>query len=141
MLVRLIVLVVLAVAAVGVAYLLQRRRPDPPSAPSYRAPTQLDRDDFERPATPFLAVVLASTTCGTCPEVWATIEGLETDFLATQRVDVQDRAELHKRYRIDGVPTTIFADRAGVVMKAFFGPFDRDELRELLLTIGPPEGR
>lgn len=134
---RLIVLVVLAFGAVAVAYLLQRRRPDPPSAPSYRAPSQLDRDDFDHPDRAYLAVVFASTTCSTCPEVWATIEALDTPFLAVQRVDVQDHGALHQRYRIDGVPTTVFADRSGVVLRTFFGPFDEDDLRELLISIGP----
>ncbi len=140
MLTRLVVLVVLAAAAIAVAYVLQRRRPDPPSAPSYRAPTQLDRDDFDQPTVPYLGVVFASTTCNTCPEVWATVEALATPFLAVQRVDVQDRGELHSRYRIDGVPTTLFADHEGVVLKAFFGPFDVDELREFLMSIGPESG-
>ncbi|MGB5756394.1 MAG: thioredoxin family protein [Acidimicrobiales bacterium] len=134
---RLIVLVALAVLAAAVAYLLQRRRPDPPSAPSYRAPAQLDRNDFDHPDRRHLAVVFASATCNTCPEVWAMLQGLDAPFLAVQRIDVQESAELHKRYRIDGVPTTIFADAQGVVTKAFFGPIDADELRAVLTTIGP----
>ena len=60
---RLIVLLVLTAAAVAIALLIQRRRPDPPSAPSYRAPTQLDRSDFDGIDTPILLVVFASTTC------------------------------------------------------------------------------
>jgi hypothetical protein len=139
MTVRLIVLIVLGAAAVAIALVLQRRRPDPPTAPSYRAPTQLDRDDFAEPDKPFLAVVFASTTCNTCPDVWVTIEALATSFLAVDRVDVQDRGELHQRYRIDGVPTTVFANASGVVMNAFFGPLDPDALREVLMTIGPDD--
>lgn len=138
MVTRLIILAALAVVAVGVAYLLQRRRPDPPTAPSYRAPAQLDRQDFANPDRSYLAVVFASTTCNTCPEVWAMLEGLDTPFLSVQRLDVQDNGELHKRYRIDGVPTTLFADGDGVVIKAFFGPIHPDELREVLTSIGPP---
>ena len=139
---RLIVLAVLAAAAVGLAYLLQRRRPDPPSAPSYRAPAQLDRDDFAYPERPYLAVVFASTTCETCPRVWALLEPLALPQLAVQRVDVQDRADLHQRYRIDGVPTTLFAGPDGVVVKAHFGPFGEDELREALVAVGQhgPDG-
>lgn len=133
---RLIVLVVLAAVAVGVAVVLQRRRPDPPSAPSYRAPVQLDRDDFANPERPFLAVVFASTTCNTCPEVWKLIEPLGSDLLAVERVDVQDRATLHQRYRIDGVPTTILADADGVVGKAFFGPMRLDDLDDALAGLG-----
>ena len=133
---RFVVLVLLAAVAVAVAFLLQRRRPDPPSAPSYRAPTQLDRQDFADPGRPFLAVVFASTTCNTCPEVWAMIEPLGSELLAVDRVDVQDRGSLHKRYRIDGVPTTILAGADGVVSNAFFGPMALAELDEALAEVG-----
>jgi thiol-disulfide isomerase/thioredoxin len=134
--IRFVVLVVLVAIAVAIALLLQRRRPDPPSAPSYRAPSQLDRADFVGPERPVLAVVFASTTCQTCPEVWAMIEPLGSELLAVERVDVQDRGELHKRYRIDGVPTTLLADPDGVVTKAFFGPMTIDELDEALAANG-----
>ncbi len=127
---RLVVLVVLVAVAVVVALVLQRRRPDPPSAPSYRAPAQLDRDDFDRPHDPFLVVVFASTSCNTCPEVWAIVEPLGAPDLVTQRVDVEDRSELHERYRIDGVPTTVLADANGVVTATFFGPTSPDDLAE-----------
>ena len=132
---RLVVLIVLVAVAVGVAFLLQRRRPDPTSAPSYRAPAQLHRDDFARPSTPHLVVVFASTTCNTCPEVWALVEPLGDDELTVQRVDVQDGGELHQRYRIDGVPTTVLADAQGVVTATFFGPFPAEELEEAVAAL------
>lgn len=127
---RLIVLVVLVVIAIVIAMVLQRRRPDPPSAPSYRAPAQLDRNDFVRPDAPALIVVFASSTCNTCPEVWQLVESFEADELAVQRVDVQDGADLHARYRIDGVPTTVLADGRGVVVTTFFGPVSDEEFVE-----------
>ncbi|MEL6983082.1 MAG: thioredoxin family protein [Actinomycetota bacterium] len=127
---RLIVLLVLVAVAVIIALVLQRRRPDPPSAPSYRAPAQLDRNDFARPETPGLIVVFASTTCNTCPEVWRLVEPLGSDDLAVQRVDVQDGDDLHSRYRIDGVPTTVLADGRGVVVATFFGPVSDEEFAD-----------
>ena len=128
---RLVILIVLAVVAVGVAYLLQRRRPDPPSAPSYRAPAQLDRNDFDGPDRPYLAVVFASTGCNTCPEVWSLVEPMGDEELVVQRVDVEDDGGgLHQRYRIDGVPTTVLADGQGVVTATFFGPVPAEELAE-----------
>lgn len=136
MITRLIVLVVLAAAAGSIALVLQRRRPDPPSAPSYRAPSQLDRDDFDHPETPILAVLFASTTCNTCPEVWETVQPLASPELVVQRVDVQDGPQLHKRYKIDGVPTTILANHQGVVAKAFFGPIADGELDQALASLG-----
>ncbi len=125
---RLVILAVLTVLAVGVAFLLQRRRPDPPSAPSYRAPRQLDRDDFVEPDKPVLVVVFASETCETCPGVWATAAPLESETIAVQQATVQSDPGLHKRYRIDGVPTTIVAAADGAVVKAFFGPLTAEDL-------------
>jgi hypothetical protein len=135
-----VVLVVLTLAAVVVALVLQRRRPDPPSAPSYRAPTQLDRDDFARADAPYLAVVFASTTCNTCPEVWAMVESLGDRQLAVQRVDVQGGGELHRRYRIDGVPTTVLADAEGVVAATFFGPIPEEELSRAVADLRTGDG-
>lgn len=138
--IRLVILVALVVAAVGLALLLQRRRPDPPSAPSYRAPVQLDRDDFDRPGVRSLIVVFASITCNTCPEVWALVEPLAADDLVVQRVDVERNADLHKRYRIDGVPTTVLADASGVVTATFFGPVLDEELDEAVAALrGRPD--
>lgn len=129
---RLAILVVLTALAVGVALVLQRRRPDPPSAPSYKAPVQLDRADFIDAPGRFLIVLFSSLTCDTCPRVWTVIESLmaerEADDVAFQRIDVQDDSALHQRYRIDGVPTTVIVDTEGVVQHSFFGPVTADEL-------------
>lgn len=137
---RLVALVLLTAVAVGIALLLQRRRPDPPSAPSYRAPTQLDRDDFSSPDVGVLVALFASTTCETCPRAWAAIEAVTADLLnrvTIQRLDVQHESELHRRYRIDGVPTTVIADREGVVVQAFFGPVTDSQLEDALaLALG-----
>ena len=43
-------------------------------------------------------------------------------------VAVQDHADVHARYRIDGVPTTIIADADGVVVGSFLGPVQSLEL-------------
>ncbi|MEM7339897.1 MAG: thioredoxin domain-containing protein, partial [Actinomycetota bacterium] len=133
---RLIVLVVLTAVAVGIALILQRRRPDPPSAPSYRAPTQLDPDDFPVSAKAPFVVLFGSQTCESCPGAWSVV----TDTVAatgaaigTARIDVQDDTDLHRRYRIDGVPTTVIADGDGVVRQAFFGPITTDELTAAMI--------
>ncbi|MEM9134046.1 MAG: thioredoxin domain-containing protein [Actinomycetota bacterium] len=139
---RVLILLALTAVAVGIAYLLQRRRPDPPSAPSYRAPSQLDRDDFLRPEAPILVAVFASTTCDTCPRAWETVQavaGRYADLMSVQRIDVQDDPDTHKRYRIDGVPTTVVADPEGVVQEAFFGPMTDEQLLGVLPPA--PEGR
>lgn len=126
---RLLILVVLTLLAVGVAVLLQRRRrPERPTAPNYRAPTQLDRDDFTRPDAPWLVVVFASETCESCASAWAAAAPLEADPVAVQQVVVQQDPALHRRYGINGVPTTVVADADGVVRQAWLGPVGASDL-------------
>lgn len=129
---RVIVLVCLAVVAVGVASVLRRRRPEPPSVPSYRAPAQLDRDDFASPHVPILLVVFASTTCDSCSGVWELLRTVDRPDTVVERVLVEEDPDRHRRYRIDGVPTTLVVDPHGVVQHSFFGPVSSDELAEAL---------
>ncbi len=135
---RLIALLVLTAVAVGIALVLQRRRPDPPSAPSYRAPSQLDRNDFAGGPGTWLVALFASTTCDTCPRAWSTVEAavgeLGTDEVVAQRLDVQTESEVHARYRIDGVPTTVIVGPDGVVAQAFFGPVSVDQVHDALVS-------
>lgn len=125
---RILVLVALTVLAVGVAWALQRRRPEAPTAPSYRAPKQIDRDDFEVPADLIMVLVFASATCNTCPMVWEAVNRIERSRTGAQRVQVQDHPDLHKRYKIDGVPTTLVVAPDGAVHASFFGPVETDTI-------------
>ncbi len=133
--IRLIVLIVLSLAAVGIAFALQRRKPEAPSAPSYRAPRQLDRSDFDVPSELDLVVVFASSTCDSCPQAWATVTGIEHSGTGAQRVLVQERPDLHKRYKIDGVPTTLVVGPDGAVHASFFGVVDAAPIIEALESI------
>jgi thioredoxin-like negative regulator of GroEL len=129
MLLRLAILLCLTVLAIIVAVALQRRRSEPPSSPSYRAVSEIDRSEFAHPEEPILVVMFGSTTCDTCPIVWETIESIGAP---AERVDVQADPKRHQRYRIDGVPTTVIADSAGVVARTFFGPLSKAQIEEAL---------
>src|SRR6185437_6209877 len=48
--------------------------------------------------------------------------------LAVAAVEVGAQPELHRRYRIDAVPITVVADRAGVVRASFVGPASATDL-------------
>lgn len=133
--IRLAILIVLAVAAIGLALVLQRRRPEPPSAPSYRAPSQLDRNDFAGPNELPLVVVFASTTCNSCPVVWKEVERSKTDAFVIERVNVQDDPKRHERYKIDGVPTTLVVGADGAVSAVFFGPLKDGALSEAIEAV------
>ncbi len=132
---RLVLLLALVALAAAVAWVLQRRRPEPPSAPSYRAPTQLDRAEFVGGVGTPLVVVFASTSCNSCPVVWDEVTRLDRDGVATERIDVQDDPRRHERYRIDGVPTTLVVDGDGVVHASFFGPLADGALTEAVDSV------
>lgn len=133
--IRLVVLIALTLAAIGVALLLQRRRPEPPSAPSYRAPSQLDRADFAGPLDLPLIVVFASTACNSCPAVWDAVEQSKADTFVIERVNVEEDPKRHERYKIDGVPTTLVAGADGAVKASFFGPLADGALQDAIDSV------
>lgn len=122
---RFVVAAVLAALAVAVARLVERRRPAPPTQSGVRAgwapPGQLDRDDFDEPARPWLVAVFTSATCDSCREATAKASVLASREVAFQEIPWQARSDLHDRYDIEVVPTTVMADAEGVVHAAFVG--------------------
>lgn len=127
---RLLLAAVLVAFAVGVALVLQRRRPDAPTQPRGRVPSQIDRAEFDRPEAPWLLVVFTSADCETCAGVWDKARVLGSDDLVVQEVEaVRDRA-LHRRYGIDAVPLVVLADARGVVVTHLLGPVRAEQLWE-----------
>ena len=119
---RVVVALVLVVVAVAVAVVLERRKPAPPTQPKrYEVPTQLDRDDFDLRDKPWLVAVFTSATCDSCAKVMPKAEVLASDTVGVVEVPYQTRKDLHQRYAVDVVPTTVVADAEGVVRASFIG--------------------
>lgn len=136
---RLVVALVLAAVAVGVAAALQRRRADPPvRTRSWEAPAQLDRDDFDRPDAPWLVCVFSSATCSTCADVVTKAEVLASGDVAVQDVEADRDGDLHRRYRIEAVPIVVVADADGVVRSSFVGPVSSTHLWAALAELRDP---
>jgi len=125
---RLALAAVLLVAALGVAWVLQRRRPAPPPRDVYPVPRQLDRGDFPRPDTPWLVALFSSTTCEGCAGLAAKVAVLESGDVAVCDVDFEAERELHRRYDISGIPMTLVADGEGIVRAAFVGSITATDL-------------
>ena len=126
---RLLLAVVLAIVAVGLAAVVQRRqRPDAPVRTGYSVPAQVDRADFDRPGAPWLVAVFTSATCGTCQGVWERTRPLASDAVVVQQIEHQADRALHDRYGIDAVPTTVVVDAEGVVAASFLGPVTATDL-------------
>ena len=118
---RLLIAALLVVVAVAVAFVLQRRRPAPPTQPNWEPPSQLDRDDFEGRDRPWLVVVFTSSTCESCAGATEKARVLESASVAYQEVPYQTRKDLHERYSVDVVPCICVADEQGVVRAGFIG--------------------
>ena len=103
-----LILVALAMAvAIVVSAVLRRRRTDAPTQGGFEIPTQLDRGDFVLPQAPWLVAVFTSATCNTCADVASKAAVLSSNDVAVQRIDYTEDPALHKRYRIDAVPTLV----------------------------------
>lgn len=110
------------VIAVVVAVVLERRRPEAPTQGNWTVPAQLDRSDFARPDAPWLVAVFTSATCDSCAKAVAQATVLASDTVVVEEAEVKARPDLHRRYKIDAVPTIVVADAEGVVRKSFTGP-------------------
>jgi hypothetical protein len=120
---RLLLGVGLAVAVALLAAWLRRRQPGAgPVVERHHVPTSVERGDFVRRDADWLVAVFTSATCATCAATWEAARQLESASVATQVVEVGAEPELHRRYSIDAVPTTIICDRGGGVVRSFLGP-------------------
>ncbi len=118
---------VVVVAAV-VAVVVQRRRPEPPTQARWPVPTQLDRQDFREPTTPWLVAIFTCATCDACAQVVTAAGALASSNVAVDEVEVKARPDVHKRYRIEAVPLVVVADSQGVVRASAVGPTTPTEL-------------
>jgi hypothetical protein len=128
MAVRIGIALALIAIAIVVAFVLRRRRPVPPPRDVYPVPRQLDRSDFRRVETPWLVALFSSTVCDSCDGLMAKLAVLESADVATCEVEYHSQPDLHDRYEIAGIPTTVVADGDGVVRAAFVGAFTATDL-------------
>ena len=128
MVVRLGIAIVVLLVVGGIAWWLQRKPPDAPARDSYPVPQQLDRADFSRPDARWLVVLFSSSNCDSCQGLGEKLLALDSDDVVTQEVEAHASGELHRRYAIAAIPTTVVADADGVVRKSFVGAFSATDL-------------
>lgn len=136
------VLIVLALAAVGVgvAVAVQRRTSTeaPQQGASWEVPVQLKRGDFTRPDAEWLVAVFSSSTCLACAGTWDKAVLLESDAVATQRLDAVEDKPIHDRYGIEAVPMVVVADASGAVRRSFVGEPTATDLWAALAELREP---
>ncbi|MEX0767583.1 MAG: thioredoxin domain-containing protein [Microthrixaceae bacterium] len=127
---RLLPALFLAVVVIAVAIFLQRKKSAGPTdaITEHRAPTQLERSEFDSPNKPWLVAVFTSTSCSTCEQVWATAAVLESAEVAVQQIEVTQFPRLHEKYAITAVPIVALVGKDGLVQASFLGPVSATHL-------------
>jgi hypothetical protein len=124
----LIAAVIVAVVAVVALVVRRRAEVDSPTQPRHLVPTQLDRADFPGAEREWLLAVFTSATCSTCADVMRKAGVSASAAVAVAEIEWGANRVLHDRYGIDAVPTTVLADRTGVVRASFLGPVTATDL-------------
>ncbi|MFN8022694.1 MAG: hypothetical protein U0Q03_14295 [Acidimicrobiales bacterium] len=143
----LLALAIAAVAAVVALVARRRRTPDAPTQTGHHVPDQLDLADFRPLVAPESAdadwtlVVFSSATCHTCEEMVHKAQPLASRHVAVIDVEYGAQRPLHERYRIDAVPTTVIADREGVVRASFLGRVSATDLWAEVAELREPGSR
>ena len=114
--------------AAALSFFVRRRKPDAPSQTSRTVQQQLSRDDFDSAEKPWLLAVFTSSTCDACQDVATKAKVLASKDVVIQIIEFQEMPNLHARYSIDAVPTTVIADHRGVVQYGVLGPVTATDL-------------
>ncbi len=130
MVLRIGIAAVLLVVAVVIATIGNRRKKSSLvlAHRSYDYPRQVERSDFDRADAQWLVIVFSSAVCDGCALVVAKALVLESNAVAVVDCDFIEHKELHARYAIEGVPTTVIADSDGVVLRGFIGAVSATDL-------------
>jgi hypothetical protein len=135
---RLIIGAVIVVAVGALAWWLQRRPPDAPPRDVYPVPKQLDRADFPRADAAWLVALFSSAACDSCRGLGPKVMALESSDVAVVEIEAEDRGDLHRRYELAAIPTTIVADADGVVLRGFVGAFTATDLWAAVAEVRDP---
>jgi hypothetical protein len=131
---------VVVIAAV-VALVMERRRPEAPTQATWAVPSQLDRQDFGHPDTPWLVALFTSATCDSCQQVVEKAQALSSREVAVEEIEIKANPDLHRRYHVEAVPTIVVADGEGVVRKSFVGPPSATDLWAAVADAREPEAQ
>lgn len=135
---KIVASIILLIAAM-LSFIVRRRKPDAPSQTSHVVPQQLSRKDFEHSQKPWLLAVFTSSTCDACQDVATKAKVLASKDVVVQIIDYLDRRDLHARYSIDAVPTTVIADHLGVVRFGVLGPITATDLWAAMARCRDPQ--
>jgi hypothetical protein len=135
---RLVIAAVILLAVGGFAWFMRRRPADPPPRDVYPVPRQLDRADFPRAEASWLVALFSSAACDSCQGLGEKVAPLESVDVVVCEIGAESRGDLHRRYELAAIPTTVIADTDGVVQRAFVGAFTATDLWAAVAELRDP---
>ena len=130
---------ILVLAVGGVAWFLRRRPPERAAARRVPGAAPARPRRLPAPRRPWLVALFSSTVCDSC-------RGLPPKLARARvgrrrrpaRSTPSARGDLHRRYEIAAIPTTVVADADGVVRRAFVGAFTATDLWAAVAELRDP---
>lgn len=132
---RLLLVLILAAVASLIAWAASRMQRTAGPTVVGATPEHLERGDFVAADSPWLLALFSSATCLACRDVRTALSAFESGTVAVQDIEVTASPQLHSRYKIDSVPTTVLADADGIVRGAWLGPLSVSDTEDLLALI------
>lgn len=116
---------------IGVVFIItSKRRNMQTFETSYESPTKIERNDFPKNQSEILVLVFTSKSCGSCEDVVAKAQVLNSDAVNVEFVEygTDNGKKLHEKYQIEAVPTICVCDENGVVTFSNIGPITATDL-------------
>lgn len=132
---RLLIAAVLVIVAVVIAVVLERRRTDVPfTVLRGSVPTRVRPQDVGLEAGPAI-VVFTEASCNSCQAAIRLVRGPAGADLPVVDVEYGESKQLHDRFGIDTVPTTVVVGDDGVVSAGWTGKVDPGDLAVALADV------
>ena len=132
---RLLIAAGLGLAAVLIGMLLRRSGPPPPiSVRRNQLPTRVSLTELGADSVPTL-VIFTESSCQSCREAEGVIRGPAGAELPVLEYEYGESAEVHKKFAIDTVPTTLVVGADGTVVAGWLGRIDLGEFASALAQV------
>ncbi|MCH1614470.1 MAG: thioredoxin family protein [Acidimicrobiales bacterium] len=133
--VRLLIALTLILISVSIALIVERRKVENPfSVKRNQLPTLVPPQDIGlEPAAAI--IVFTESTCRSCSAVVALLRGPAGANVAVAEVEYGENLDLHRKYGIDTVPTTVLVEGDGNVVEGWTGKIEVGALARALALV------
>ncbi|MDG1196986.1 MAG: thioredoxin family protein [Actinomycetota bacterium] len=133
--VRLLIAFTLILISISIAVIVERRKVENPfSVKRNQLPTLVPPQDFGLEPEAAI-IVFTESTCRSCSAVLALLRGPAGANVTVTEVEYGENLDLHRKYGIDTVPTTVLVEGDGNVVEGWIGKIEVGELARALALV------